>query len=241
MNAQDYRERAAQLADVARRLYSTFVDALPIDVRNEDGAYIPYSAWSAKIVFGHITFWNDVTVQRLRLYRDGQPIVPLGDDDPINLAAYEVRKDWSWDQIWTETQSAIDSMVEAMNAIPDERVDESEAFTKVWQRVYNNFIEHASTHIADYWHFHGDSAQSVRLLTDLLPLGEQFQGQEGRGAAIYNIVCFHARSGAPYEQVEPQLKQAFNLIPDLKSWAANEDPDLVAYRELPAFQSLTST
>lgn len=238
VNATHPRAKIQALIHEARRFYDQFANALTPEARNDDGTYIPYSGWSAKIVFGHVTFWNRVRIQRMEDAQQGRPITKYDDEEATNLAAYEACVAWSWDEIWAETLGTLDHAISVMGNFSDAELAETASFEQLLLPLHGSFIEHATAHFADYWHFHGQDERALALLATSVDSAEQLVGAEGRTAAVYNMACYHARKGAPFTQVESLLRESLATDMELRAWA-RQDADLVAYRDDPQFIAMT--
>ena len=62
--------------------------------------------WSAKDILAHVTFWQEVTAERLAAAARGEEPRTFGDFQPINERTFEERRGQSWEQVPTSTSQA---------------------------------------------------------------------------------------------------------------------------------------
>ena len=201
------RTKVLEVIQLARQYYDEFAAALTENQRTAQGKFVPYEAWSAKDVVGHITFWNMATALRLEAVAKGNPAPEFEEDNVVNDREYQRRQEWTWEEIWAETTAALDRLATCVTTMTDEAVATSYDNRTAAAHIFGSTISHASSHFADYWLAQGNLSQAETLHQHTVDISGQSRGEQARLTAIYNLACFYARTG--------QKDRALALLPDV--------------------------
>ena len=230
------RARSLEIIQLARSYYDEFVAGLTTEGRQAQGAFVPYAAWSAKDVFGHITFWNIVTAIRLEAVAASMPVPAFENDQILNDREYQWRHDWTWEQIWVETLDTLERLRACVTVMRDDLVARVYDERTVSAHVFGNIIGHASLHFADYWLGQGNLRQAEVVHERTIALSGQARGEQARLTAVYNLACFYARTNQK-DRALALLPNVFAGLPSLQAWA-KQDADLASLHTDPAFLAL---
>lgn len=230
--------RVQSLAAIAqgRTLYTRFNDDLTDAQRTAEGTFVPYSAWSAKDLLGHCTFWSTCVALRWEASAINAPIPDFEDFNKYNEAQYQLRRAWTWDHVWTEAMDTLDHLTNIITGMSDAAIVKIYDNRTVTSQLFDNAISHPSWHIADYWLFRDNQSRAEALIKDVIQMTVSINGEEGRTTATYNLACFYARTDRAQEALA-LLPNVFQKSPGLKKWAT-EDTDLATLHNDPAFLAL---
>lgn len=198
--------------------------------------------WSAKDILAHITFWEQVTCERLAAARSGAEPRDLGDFQPINERIFEERRAQPWEQVRADSEQTYAALTEQVRAIDEQTLTDPQRFAWANGRaltasILGNGFWHPLEHVARFYTANGDPERAADLL-DRAVVREKALEQlpSDRGAALYNLACFYATT-AQADRALPLLPEALRLRPDLVEWS-KEDSDLDTLRDMPAFKAL---
>lgn len=119
------------------------------DLRDKKGVT---EQWSVKDLLGHCAYWDSVHVAELEAEFAGEPIVEDGrEEDVINAEQFEIRANWSWQQVMDEVNANRNRLVELLKR--PSRYDQSE--------TGEHWIEHRQQ-IED-WLARNEQAQSTEV------------------------------------------------------------------------------
>jgi tetratricopeptide (TPR) repeat protein len=198
-------------------------------------------AWSPKDMLAHITFWQQLTAERIAQARSGGEPQTSEDFQSVNERVFEERHAQPWDQVLGASEQVYAALADHVRALDEQALTDPKRFA--WTRgqplassILGNGFWHALEHVARYYVAGGDKERASELL-------ERALGQEAlealpsdRGAGLYNLACFYATTGQP-DRAVPLLPEALRLRPDLVEWS-KQDSDLDVLRDLPAFKAL---
>jgi hypothetical protein len=186
--------------------------------------------WSPKDHQAHLTAWKARQVERFRAARTGeQPsVADEAETDAINADLQAARAGWPWEQIEAEADQVSARLEEELRRVDPALLRDSERLVGT---TFGNGPYHALTHFG--WIVDagvGDPARVATFAAELERLTAASQLPErDRGAALYNLACYHALSGG-LDRAKALVREAFALRPDLIEWA-DHDSDLDAIRE----------
>lgn len=198
--------------------------------------------WSAKDMLAHITFWQQVTVERLAAARRGEEPRAFGDFQPVNERIFEERRTQPWEQVLAGAERTYAALTEQVRAIDEQMLTDPQRFA--WTRgqalsasILGNGFWHPLEHVARFYAARGEQERATELLEQAIVQEKALERlPNDRGAALYNLACFYATTGQP-DKALPLLPEALRLRPDLVEWS-KQDSDLDALRDVPAFKAL---
>jgi hypothetical protein len=128
--------------------------------------------WTLKDLLGHLTDWAKVGVDGLQQLAEGQApefdyTIALNFDE-FNNANAAVRKDQSWDEIWTDFKETHHQLLHLLHTMPEAQL--TREFTAPWQRPINGYLwttiwfGHDQEHAHDIRHALKVSGWPKRLL-----------------------------------------------------------------------------
>jgi tetratricopeptide (TPR) repeat protein len=198
--------------------------------------------WTPKDELAHMTFWQQITAERLAVARAGGQPTDTSDFQALNDRTFAEQRDTPWAQVLASAEQAYATLAERVRALDGALLTDSGRFE--WTRgqpltasVLGNGFWHPLEHIARFYHARGEPGRAAELLEGAV-LGEPALATlpNDHGAALYNLACFYTTTGQP-ERALPLLPEALRLRPDLVEWS-KQDTDLDVLRDHPAFQAL---
>ena len=102
------------------------------------------NGWSVKDTVTHIAAWDWRCAALLgESFNTDAPLKAHPDVDALNLEIFEERKNWSWDEVERDFQGAHQALVEAILALPPERLDDE----VIQESIAEETCEHYGQHI----------------------------------------------------------------------------------------------
>ena len=237
MNNQPIKTQLIDLLHEARTVHQQFIDSLTEAERNKPGQP---DLWSAKDIMSHLTFWEDILVQRLDAASRGEQLPDLGDDDTVNLKNFEAHRNDSWQQITDWINRTFDALIAKVQEFSEAELTDPNHYE--WQQgrpllrsVISSAYSHPQTHFADFMLKAGNMDRATQMQEMLAEKISGFGNGMERGTAIYNLACFYALVGQSQKALS-LVTEALRLEPSLIAWS-KQDPDLVSLREEPAFKA----
>jgi len=219
----------------AHQVYNDFAAQLSDTQRTTDGQFEPYSAWSARDVLSHVSFWNERTAERTDAIMRGVPGPVEETDDILNDRAYQERQHWTWDAVWTRLNDAVDRLGAIADTMPEDIFAKNNEGNALINRIYNNLIWHSGWHMADYWLAQGERERADSLQSSMIERSDRLLGTEGHSDAAYNMACYYAKTGAKADALN-WLREAAPYSPQRQEWA-RKDPDLAPLHGNPEFEA----
>jgi len=111
-----------------------------------------YTGWTLKDYLAHMSGWDDVLIEALQAHAQNEPIstrVTTGIDN-YNAETVTTRKSLSLEQVISEWETTRESLIEALENLPDEKFNQP--FTFPWGEVgtvaylVEIFVEHEESH-----------------------------------------------------------------------------------------------
>jgi tetratricopeptide (TPR) repeat protein len=198
--------------------------------------------WAAKDILAHVTFWQQVTADRLAAARRGEEPRTYGDFQPVNERIFEERRTQSWEQVLAEAERTYAALTEQVRAIDTQVLTDPQRFAWTNGRalsasILGNGFWHPLEHVARFYAARGEQERASELLERAIVQETALEWlPNDRGAALYNLACFYATTGQP-DKALPLLPEALRLRPDLVEWS-KQDSDLDSLRDVPAFKTL---
>ena len=198
--------------------------------------------WSAKDMLAHITFWQQVMIDRLNMVRRGETPTLFGDFQPVNERIFDERNTHSWQQVRDEAAAAYAAAGEHVRTFDTATLTERDRFAwnhnePLVSNILSNSYWHPLEHAARFAIERGDNAHAIALMDDAIvnePALAVFP--HDRATALFNLACLYATTGLP-AQALALLPESFALRPDLIEWS-KQDSDLDSIRDTPEFQEL---
>ncbi len=198
--------------------------------------------WSPKDVFAHIAYWNGkMAVTLEKACRDETP-EPYGELEEVNAEAFELSVDLQWSQIIESLKQATESLVSAINQLPDDDLSEPERFPwqrgqPLWRSVVYVTYYHTMRHLAELYLARGDDDYGQKLQEHAAKLQEQLDDSPGwRASVCYNLACYYAITGNRAMAIDG-LEKAFRISPDLIAWSKS-DSEIDPIRDDPGYTNL---
>jgi len=239
MKKGQVREALLSLLERAYEAQRAWIAALSDAERNTIGTP---EQWSAKDILAHITFWQQVTLERLEAARNGNEPRTYGDFQPLNERVFEERHGQPWEQGLADAERVYAALTEHVRAIDEQALTDPQRFAWANGRALSasilaNGFWHPLEHVARFYAARGERERAAELLDRAIVREEALSAlPEDRGAALYNLACFYATTDQPSKAVA-LLPEALRLRPDLAEWS-KEDSDLDALRDMPSFKAL---
>jgi tetratricopeptide (TPR) repeat protein len=230
------------LASLLKRAYeaqSAWITGLSDAERNTIGTP---EQWSAKDMLAHVTFWQQVTAERLAAARRGEEPRTFGDFQPINERIFEERRGHTWEQVLADAERTYATLTEHVRSIDAQALIDPQRFA--WMNgqalstsILGNGFWHPIEHVARFYAARGEQERASELLDQAIVQEQALESlPNDRGAALYNLACFYATTGQP-DKALALLPEALRLRPDLVEWS-KQDSDFDGLRDVPAFKAL---
>lgn len=192
--------------------------------------------WTAKDLLAHLSAWREAGVDEIESARTGGPPPDISDDDDFENAKIYARTHQLTARAVADAASrSWDTLTRAFSALSEEELHSPrprQPDQEIVQILATQAYSHLAAHLTDWMDQQGDekgAEQMVYWARDVAfsaPVGDA-----ARGAAEYNIGCFHAKRGRAAEAL-PYLRKGLELRPGLGEWAA-KDSDLDPIRNDP--------
>lgn len=198
--------------------------------------------WSSKDVFAHIAYWNGKMADTLETASRDEKPEPFGDLDELNAKAFELNEVLRWSKVLQRLSNASESLVAAIEQLPDEDLTEPERFPwqrgrPLWRSVVYVTYYHTMRHLAELYVDRGDGDFSQKLQEHAAMLQEQLDDSPGWQASVhYNLACYYSITGERSKAIQ-SLETAFKLSPDLIAWSKN-DSEIDPIRDDPGYMNL---
>jgi hypothetical protein len=230
-------EQVIDLLNYVRKQKEDFYAGLPEAVRTADGTW---EKWSPKDVVGHLTFWQNSTLNALKNLEQPPPEQPPFEErNRQNYLNYEKTP---WAQVDADYARTFDEIVAHTGKYSDEELTEPNHFPRITNgtlqsTILGNAYSHAVTHLSELFDKYGASTSGKQLQEQSVEKLLAFDpSPRTKGVTYYNLACYYALEGNVGRAVD-LLKEAFPLRPDLVEFS-KEDSDFNKVRDLPEFQAL---
>lgn len=136
----------------------SFCDALTDTQRT---ATVTDEGWNIQDFIGHLSFWEQQTLNHLRdTFKNGRPtpFPPDASDDDINGRAMTQRQEWSWERVRAEfenTRIALSERIDGLSEsdlqfyVPSPWVQEARMIT-LEGMIREDVLEHGQEHFAEW-------------------------------------------------------------------------------------------
>ncbi len=198
--------------------------------------------WSPKDILAHMTFWQQVTTERLAAVQRGEQPQTFEDFQPVNERIFEERRNQPWELVLGSSEQVYALLAEQVRAFDDQALSDPNRFAWLGGRtlassILSNGFWHPLEHVARFYIERGEPERASELLDRAVVREPALEAlPRDRGAALYNLACLYATTGQP-AQALPLLPEALRLSPDLVEWS-KQDSDLDVLRDEPAFKAL---
>ncbi len=239
MEQSQIHDALLRLLGRARDAQAAWAAGLPGAERDAKGTP---EHWAPKDELAHITFWQQISAERLMTARTGEQPTDTSDFQALNERTFAKQRDTPWEQVLASAEQAYATLAERVSALEGALLTDPNRFE--WTRgqpltasVLGNGFWHPLEHIARHYHARGEAERAAKLLEGAV-LHEPALAvlPADYGAALYNLACFYTTTGQP-ERALPLLPEALRLRPDLVDWS-KQDTDLDVLRDHPEFQAL---
>ncbi|KPV49621.1 hypothetical protein SE17_31580 [Kouleothrix aurantiaca] len=196
--------------------------------------------WSAKDMLAHVTFWQQVMIDRLNMVGRGETPTLFGDFQPVNERVFAERNALPWQQVLDEAAAAYAAASEHVRTFDTATLTERDRFAwnhnePLVSNVLSNSYWHPLEHAARFSIERGDSAGAIALMDDaIVNQAALAVFPHDRATALFNLACLYATNGLP-AQALALLPESLALRPDLIEWS-KQDSDLDSIRDTPEFQ-----
>lgn len=141
----------AQQLDALLNVCDALSDAERARVRTREG-------WSAQAFVGHLSFWEQQTLDHIRdTFKLGRPapMPPDATDDDLNARAAAQRQAWSWQRVRAEFENTRNALIQRVDAlsesdlqfyVPSPWVNDSRIIT-LEKMIREDVLEHAAEHL----------------------------------------------------------------------------------------------
>jgi hypothetical protein len=98
--------------------------------------------WCVKDILAHVSWWEWRTANRIRAWRDGEPVPKLGGNiDKINAGVYEENRDRPLSEIMEDFRRSFASFMEQLDAMSDGDLKDPHRFDWTYGRPLRAFIQ----------------------------------------------------------------------------------------------------
>jgi Protein of unknown function (DUF1706) len=113
---KDLQQWALMLIGASGKEFNTFIASLNPDQR---GAIGNLHEWSPKDEIAHMSYWLEVCLGNLQARQNGQALIDTRDYLTLNDQAWEVRKDWTWndiERVLEHTLNGIETQIKSLSS-----------------------------------------------------------------------------------------------------------------------------
>src|SRR5579872_2779134 len=229
-----------ELLAIAREQEQIFASGLSAAERDAIGTL---ESWSAKDTLSQIAFWKRLQTGKLQAAQRGDPLPEWTTSevvDPLNAENYARWQRRPWAEVQAEAEEAYAALVAQA-----ELADERRAGEPLWPETLGNGIWYPFTELTRYYDRCADDAGKARIQAAQQTASERLLAALRSVPAVsprtlatnlYNTACWYTQAGH-VERSIALLGEAFPLWRGLMA-LAQEDSDLDALRDVPAFQAL---
>ncbi len=238
MHTMTVKERLIELLRESRQNYTQFIAQLTDAERAAIGTP---EQWSAKDNMAHIISWIERQNIRMAAARDVEEPPNFDDFQFLNERTFEERKDWSWAEVATRFDHALDMLIANVKEFSENDLTDPQRYPwlqgrPLWRSIFGNGYAHPLEHFSNYYVERGDMARAEQVQQATAAVWEAFGSDVDRGNGLYNLACFYAKTGQSQKALA-LLPDALRLSPDLVEWS-KQDTDLVPLHAEPAYQAL---
>ena len=232
------KNELAELLQKGFQAEKDFVAALSDEERNENGTL---EHWTAKDSIAHNAYWRKHHAEDVLAVLAGKSPTEV-EDDEINAEVYAQYKDQSWDEIDTLVETSLKRMGEAIAALSEADLQNSEFYPweqgrPLWRELVGNMFTHPILHLSE-WHIkRGNASRAAELYREmtaqLVPLDDS---PDWQGTICYNNACSFSLLGDKETAIN-ELREALKMNPSLTEWS-KQDPDFEPIRNEAGFKAL---
>ncbi len=113
---KDIQQWALVLIGASSNEFNTLIDSLNPDQR---GAIGELHRWSPKDEIAHLSYWLEVFLDNIQARQNGQELIDTRNYLTLNDQAWEVRKDWTWNDVelgLERTLKGIETKIKSLNS-----------------------------------------------------------------------------------------------------------------------------
>jgi hypothetical protein len=109
------------------------------------------NGWSIKDTLAHFAAWDARCAALLSEGRDSNaPLKASPDVEALNDEFYKERRGWSWEEVETEFRSSHKALLEAIRALPPERLKDIIVQDSIAEETWQHYEEHLPD--LEAWH-----------------------------------------------------------------------------------------
>lgn len=109
------------------------------------------NGWSVKDTLAHFAAWDTRCAALLSEGRDSNaPLKASPDVEALNDEFYKERRGWSWEEVETEFRTSHKDLLEAVRALPPERLKDTFVQDSIAEETWQHYEEHLSD--LEAWH-----------------------------------------------------------------------------------------
>jgi hypothetical protein len=115
---KDVKQWVLTLIGASSTEFNTFIASLNPDQRSAIGQL---HKWSPKDEIAHLTYWLEVFLGNIQARQEGQELIDTRDYLTLNDQAWEVRKDWTWndiERVLERTLKGIEAQIKNLSSDP---------------------------------------------------------------------------------------------------------------------------
>jgi hypothetical protein len=167
----DVKQWAFAVVDSSFNEFNTLIARIPPNQRSVVGKL---KNWSPKDHIAHLTYWIDLFVTNIQACRKNLPLTATDDYLTMNDAAWQIRKDWSWNKIETDVACVFSDLKVQIKDLTAEDLIDVHRFTleadqksprSLIQSLLYELIDHPVHHFARMYQAFGDEEGIKALLT----------------------------------------------------------------------------
>jgi hypothetical protein len=113
-----------------------------ITIENRLAPALP-NGWSVKDTLAHLAAWDARCAALLSEGRDSNaPLKASPDVEALNDEFFKERRGWSWEEVETEFRASHKALLEAVRALPPDRLKDSFVQDSIAEETWRHYEEH---------------------------------------------------------------------------------------------------
>jgi Protein of unknown function (DUF1706) len=120
---KDIQQWALMLIGASGNEFKTLIASLNPDQR---GAIGQLHKWSPKDEIAHLSYWLEVFLDNIQARQNGQELIDTHDYLTLNDQAWEVRKDWTWNDVELGLERTLKGIEVQIKSLSNEDLTDAE-------------------------------------------------------------------------------------------------------------------